>query len=139
MFLEFSEESVQNRDKSDWIFACKAFLVKITDMGLQIVPDDRPSGDSPLTSNWINFENKIPRGQVPETEPLFVRIVADDSDILVLQAYPFQGSRYSQRIDKELISRLSNLSVLVRQKTKSRQTTPGKKDISRVQNRRYGL
>ena len=104
----------------------KAYLVTITDIGLQIVHDDRPSGDSPYTSIWISFENKIPRGQVPETEPLFVHIVADDSDILVLQAYPFQGSRYSQRIDKDLISRLSNLSVLIRQKTKPRQITPGK-------------
>jgi hypothetical protein len=104
----------------------KAYLVKITDTELQISPDNHPSGDSPDASIMINFENEIPRGQVPETEPLFVHIVADDSDIRVLETYPFQGSKYWQRIDKELISRLSNLSVLVRQKTKPRQITPGK-------------
>jgi hypothetical protein len=104
----------------------KVYLVKITETDLTISVDDRPSDASSDTNIIINFENEIKRGEVPETQPLFIHISADDSDILVLQAFPFQGHIGRHRIDKELISRLSNLSVLVRQKTKPRQITPGK-------------
>jgi hypothetical protein len=104
----------------------KVYLVKITETELLISVDDRPSDASSDTSIIINFENEIKRGQVPETEPLFIHILADGSDIMVLEAYPFQGYIGRHRIDKALVSRLSNLSVLVRQKTKPRQITPGK-------------
>ncbi len=104
----------------------KVYLVKITETELLISVDDRPSEDSSDTSIIINFENEIKMGQVPETEPLFIHILADGSDIMVLEAYPFQGYIYRHRIDKGLVSRLPNLSVLVPQKSKPRQITPGK-------------
>jgi hypothetical protein len=114
----------------------KEYLVKITETELQISVDDPTP---PIGIILITILNKISRVPPPVWEPLFLNIVADGSDILVVDTHAFPiGSGLN--IDREFISRLSKLSVFVRQKAKPRLITPGKTYVLfKTEDMRYNI